>query len=83
QQSLASAALQPTAPAGAALQVTVPVGACCPCGLAVAGRLLYRGPWPQPVAPLQGALATPGRPLTGIVFQIQIEKMKEVKRPSL
>ncbi|RWW15603.1 hypothetical protein BHE74_00058268 [Ensete ventricosum] len=42
-----------------------------PCGLAMGrrhlaiDRPLYRGPWPQPVTPLQGALATVDRPLAG------------------
>ncbi|RRT34858.1 hypothetical protein B296_00046922, partial [Ensete ventricosum] len=36
-----------------------------PYGLAVVGCPLCRGPWPQPVAPLQGALATTDCPLIG------------------
>ncbi|RRT72611.1 hypothetical protein B296_00033404, partial [Ensete ventricosum] len=52
-------------PAGAALQATVPAGGCSPYGLAIAGRTLCKGPWSQPVAPLQGALATAGCPLAG------------------
>ncbi|RRT33927.1 hypothetical protein B296_00040810 [Ensete ventricosum] len=39
--------------------------ACRPCGLPATGRPLCRGPWPQPLAPLQGALATTDRPLAG------------------
>ncbi|RZR87736.1 hypothetical protein BHM03_00015190, partial [Ensete ventricosum] len=61
--TLAGTALQPTAPAGAALQATVPAGTYRTCGLAVVDRPLCRGPWPQLVAPLHGALAIADRPL--------------------
>ncbi|RWW20328.1 hypothetical protein GW17_00015568 [Ensete ventricosum] len=67
-----------TAPAGGLhLRVAAPTG----------GRPLQEA-WPQPVAPLQGALAAAGRPVVGgrsyiLVFQIRMEKMKEVKRPPL
>ncbi|RRT57358.1 hypothetical protein B296_00004196 [Ensete ventricosum] len=39
------------------------VGAYRPCGLTAADRPLWRGPWPLPVAPLEGPLATVGLPL--------------------
>ncbi|RWW42397.1 hypothetical protein BHE74_00052055, partial [Ensete ventricosum] len=63
--SLAGAALQLAAPASVALQATVLAGACRPYGLVTTGRPLCKGPWPQLVAPLQGALATVDRPLAG------------------
>ncbi|RRT32168.1 hypothetical protein B296_00040359 [Ensete ventricosum] len=39
----------------------MPAGAYRPCRLAAAGCPLCRGPWLQPVASLQGALAKVGR----------------------
>ncbi|RRT52317.1 hypothetical protein B296_00045679 [Ensete ventricosum] len=50
---------------GAVLRAAMPASACCPCELATTGLPLCRGPWPQLVAHLQGALATAGCPLVG------------------
>ncbi|RWV97824.1 hypothetical protein GW17_00039363 [Ensete ventricosum] len=72
--------------------------ASAPCGLAATGRargrLLplrtvarCRGPGRNRSLLCKGALAVVGRPLAGrsyiLVFQIRMEKMKEVKRPPL
>ncbi|RWW80251.1 hypothetical protein BHE74_00011412, partial [Ensete ventricosum] len=54
----------PTTPTGWP-QSIVPTGAYRPYGLAAVGRPLCTGPWSQPVAPLQGALAIADRPLAG------------------
>ncbi|RWV83831.1 hypothetical protein GW17_00054511 [Ensete ventricosum] len=71
------ATLQLAAPASAALQATVLVGAYRSCGLAAAGRPLWRRPWPQSVSPLQvakpwptapvGDLAVAGRPSSSLL----------------
>ncbi|RRT78099.1 hypothetical protein B296_00008219, partial [Ensete ventricosum] len=62
---LAIASCELAAPTGATLQATVPTDDCRPYGLATIDRPLCRGPWPQPIAPLQGALAIADRPLAG------------------
>ncbi|RRT32140.1 hypothetical protein B296_00058516 [Ensete ventricosum] len=46
-------------------QPSIPVSAYRACGLAANGHPLCRGPWPQPIAPLQGAWTTVGRPFAG------------------
>ncbi|RWV95015.1 hypothetical protein GW17_00042397 [Ensete ventricosum] len=41
----------------------MPVGRCRSCGLAVTGRPLCRGPWPQPVTLCKGPWPPPVAPL--------------------
>ncbi|RWV90685.1 hypothetical protein GW17_00047092 [Ensete ventricosum] len=65
EQPLAGIVLQLAALAGTTLQEAVPAGAYRPCGLATTDSPLCKKPWPQPVDPLQGALATVSHPLVG------------------